>query len=140
MKIKIKKLKGNAVLPKMMRQGDAALDLYAVEDVKIKVDQRVVVATGIAMEIPKGYVGNVRDRGGLARNHGLHTLGGVVDSNYRGDILVVMINLSKEDYQIKEGDRIAQMMIHKIEIVDFEEVSELSESARGKDGFTSSGY
>lgn len=140
MKIKVKKLKANATLPQMMRQGDAALDLYASDDVMIKVGQIVTIYTGIALEIPDSYVGNVRDRGGLARNHGLHTLGGIVDSNYRGDVAVVIINLGKEDYQVKAGDRIAQMMIHKIEMVEFEEVLELADSARGEKGFTSSGY
>jgi dUTP pyrophosphatase len=140
MKIKIKKLKDSAILPKMMRPGDAALDLYAVEDVVIKVDQRVVVATGIAIEIPDGYVGNVRDRTGISFKHGLHTMAGVIDSNYRGDISVLMINLGTEDYQIKAGDRIAQIMVHKIENIELEEVGELSETERGEQRFASSGY
>ncbi len=138
--IKVKKLTANAILPQMMRQGDAAMDLYAAEDMDMPKGKVVAIATGVALEIPEGYVGNVRDRGGLARNYGFHTLAGIVDSNYRGDITVVAINLGAEDYKVKAGDRIAQIMIHKIESVELEEVEQLSETERGEKRFASSGY
>jgi dUTP pyrophosphatase len=140
MKIKVKKLKAEAVLPQMMRPGDAAMDLYAVEEMDMPKGKVVAISTGVALEIPDGYVGNVRDRGGLARNHGFHTLGGIFDSNYRGDITVVAINLGAEDYKVKIGDRIAQIMIHRIESIELEEVEELSETERGEKRFASSGY
>jgi len=140
MKIKAKKIYPDAELPKMMREGDAALDLYSQNDYTLKPGERTVVGTGVAMAIPTGYWGNVRDRGGLPFKHGIHTMGGVVDSNYRGEIKVIVINLGQEEYTIKKGDRVCQMIIHQHEIVEFEEVDELDETNRGKDGFASSGY
>lgn len=140
MKIKAKKLYPDAQLPQMMRQGDAALDLYAQEEHTLKPGERTIVGTGVAMAIPMGYWGNIRDRGGLPLKHGIHTMGGVVDSNYRGEIKVIMINLSDEEYTIKKGDRICQMIVHQHEVIDFEEVDELDNTNRGEDGFASSGY
>ncbi|MBP9802410.1 dUTP diphosphatase [Patescibacteria group bacterium] len=140
MKIKVKKLKAEAVLPQMMRPGDAAFDLATCEDVLLVSGETKIIPTGLALEIPAGFVGNIRDRSGLSAKHALHTLAGIIDSNYRGEIGVVMTNLSQVDYQIKKGDRVAQMLIQKIEIADFEEVEELSDTNRGEAGFNSSGY
>lgn len=140
MDIQVQKLNKKAILPKMMRSGDAAIDLYSVEEVKVKASDRVVIKTGIALAIPQGYWGNIRDRSGLAVKHGLHTLAGVVDSNYRGEVIVAMINLSKEDYLIKQGDRVAQMIIAQHEDVILSEVNELGESNRGDKMLSSSGY
>lgn len=140
MKIKVKKLKANAILPQMMREGDAAFDLAACEDVLLKSGETKIIPTGLALEIPVGFVGNIRDRSGMSAKHALHTLAGIIDSNYRGEIGIVMTNLSQVDYQIKAGDRVAQMLIQKIEIADFEEVGELSDTNRGEKGFNSSGY
>ncbi len=140
MVLKVKKLSAQAILPAYQHQGDAALDLYAAED-KILLPGKVEnVSTGIALEIPVGMVGNIRDRSGLAAKHGLHTLAGVVDSNYRGEIFVVIINLGTEDYQIKVGDRIAQMLIQPIERVEIKEADNLADSDRGENRFGSSGY
>lgn len=138
--IKVKKLKANAILPQMMRAGDAAFDLSACEDVLLKSGKTKIIPTGLALEIPVGFVGNIRDRSGMSAKHALHTLAGIIDSNYRGEIGIVMTNLSQVDYQIKVGDRVAQMLIQKIEIADFEEVAELSDTNRGENGFNSSGY
>lgn len=140
MKIKVKKLKANAILPQMMREGDAAFDLAACEDVLLCPGETKIIPTGLALEIPVGFVGNIRDRSGMAAKHALHTLAGIIDSNYRGEIGIVMTNLSQVDYQIKVGDRVAQMLIQKIEIAEFEEVEELSDTNRGGAGFNSSGY
>jgi|SRR3989344_498776 len=140
MEIKIKKLNDQATLPQAMRPGDAAVDLYSGVDLELAPQQRDSVATGIAVAIPEGYWASIRDRGGLAAKHGLHTLAGVVDSNYRGEILVVMINLGPEKYQIKAGDRIAQMIIQKHENVTWQETEDLGESNRGEGRFSSSGY
>lgn len=140
MEIKIKKINPEAILPQAMRTGDAAVDLYCVADLALKAGQRANVATGIALAIPTGYFGSVRDRGGLAAKHGLHTLAGVVDSNYRGELIVVLINLGSEDYQIKKGDRIAQLIIQKHEEVTWQEVESLDETERGEGRFASSGY
>lgn len=140
MKIKAKKLYKDAQLPQMMRPGDAAVDLYSYQDYTLKPGERLVVGTGVAVAIPQGFWGNIRDRGGLPLNHGIHTMGGVVDSNYRGEVKVIVINLGQETYTIKKGDRVCQMIIHQHEIVEFEEVEQLDDTNRGEDGFASSGY
>jgi dUTP pyrophosphatase len=97
------------------------------------------VPTGIAMEIPEGYVGLIWDKSGLSIKNGIKTLGGVIDSTYRGEVLVGMINLSDADYTFLKGHKVAQMVIQKKEFVDFEEVSELSDTVRGEGGFGSTG-
>lgn len=140
MKIKAKKLYPDAQLPKMMRNGDAAMDFYSYKDYEIKSGERVIVETGIAIAIPRGYWGNVRDRGGLPAKHGIHTMGGVFDSNYRGEVQIIMINLGAEIYNIKKGDRICQMIIEKHEDVEVEEVDELDDTNRGENRFASTGY
>ena len=139
MEIKIKKLDNKAILPKKMHDGDAAMDLYSIENINFKEKEIKSVATGISLSIPIGYWGNIRDRSGLAFKHGLHTLAGVVDSNYRGEIKVVIINL-REEYNIKKGDRIAQLLIQKTEKIELEEVEDLDDTKRGKSGFGNSGY
>ncbi len=140
MKIKIKKLKDNAIIPKSMHKGDAALDIYSCIDINIQPGERVLIDTGISMAIPQGYFGNIRDRSGLAVKHGLHTMAGVVDSNYRGEIKIVIINLSKEEYSVKQGDRVAQMIIQEVNEIVLEEVEDLDSTERGGGGFGDSGY
>lgn len=140
MKIKIKKLVPEATLPQIGRVGDAAMDLVACKDYALAKGEKALISTGIAIAIPAGFWGNIRDRSGLAAKHGLHTIAGVIDPNYRGEILVAMVNLGSEDYQIKAGDRIAQMLIQKFEDIEIEEGSELEETNRGEKGFGSSGY
>ena len=140
MKIKAKKLYPDAQLPQMIREGDAAMDFYAYKDYVIASGQREIIETGVAIAIPRGYWGNVRDRGGLPAKHGMHTMGGVFDSNYRGEVQIIMINLSQESYNIKKGDRICQMIIERHEDVEVEEVEDLDETNRGENRFASSGY
>ena len=140
MKIKIKKLYPDAQLPQTMRSGDAGIDFYSYKDYELKPGQRVIVETGVIAVVPDGYWGNIRDRGGLAGKHGLHTLAGVMDSNYRGEVQVVIMNLSQEAYKIKKGDRIAQTIIAKHETVELDEVDELDQTNRGEGRLASSGY
>lgn len=140
MKIPAKKLYPDAELPKMMKDGDAAMDFYAYKDYEIKPGQRAIVETGVAIAIPSGYWGNVRDRGGLPAKHGIHTMGGVFDSNYRGEVQIIMINLGQETYKIEKGHRICQMIIERHELVEIEEVEELDDTNRGAGRFASSGY
>ena len=137
--LKVKKLRPDAVLPVRKRKGDAGLDLYAVEEVILKPSEWVAIPTGIAVEIPEGYFGLIKDRSGLALKHALHCLAGVVDENYRGEIKVVMINLGREGIKIEKGTRIAQLLIIPYLPVDIEEVEELSDTERGEKGFGSSG-
>lgn len=139
MKLKIKKIHEDAIIPQYAHFGDAGFDLYSIDNYVLKPMERTVVKTGIVMEIPKEYFGNIRDRSGLAAKYSIHTLAGVVDSGYRGEIGVVMINLGHENYEIKKGDRIAQMLIQKVEHCIIEEVSELEESIRNSSGFGSTG-
>ncbi len=137
--LKIKRLTEDAKIPNCAHPGDAGLDLYATEDVTLVPNERKAVPTGIAMEIPDGYAGLMWDKSGLSIKHGLKTLGGVIDSGYRGEVLVGIINLSGEEYTIRKGEKIAQMIIQKKETIEVEEASELSETARGEGGFGSTG-
>ena len=139
MKIKIKKLNEEAKIPSYAHFDDAGMDLYAVEDILIKVGERVQVPTGLAMELPVGCVGLIWDKSGLSHRNGLKTLGGVLDSGYRGEILVGIINLSNEDYMLEKGHKVAQMIIQEKIGVEFEEVEELDESERGVGGIGSTG-
>ena len=128
-------------IPKLAyaKEGDAAFDLFASKDVVIEPMERVQVAVGVAMEIPEGYVGLIWDKSGLSHKFGLKTLGGVIDSGYRGEVMVGIINLSKDSYVIEKGHKVAQMIIQKREHCDIVEVNELSESERGAGGFGSTG-
>lgn len=137
--IKIKKLIPDAVVPNYAHVGDAGMDVYASEDVHIKKGERMKVPTGIAMEIPEGYVGLVWDKSGLSMNHGLKTLGGVIDAGYRGEIMIGIINLSNEDYTIGKGRKVAQILIQKVETSNIQETEELGDSHRGEKGFGSTG-
>lgn len=137
--IKIQKIDFSAKIPNYANKNDAGLDLYSVEDLIIKPNGRMAIRTGVKMEIPDGYVGLVWDKSGLAMKNGIKTMAGVIDSGYRGEIKVVLINLSNQDFEIKKGMKIAQMLIQKIEHPEIEEVKELSESDRGGNGFGSTG-
>ena len=139
LKLKIKKIHEHAVVPQYAHAGDAALDLYAVSQTTLAPGERTAIATGVAFEIPDGYVGLIWDKSGLSMKNGLKTLGGVVDSTYRGEVLVGMINLSQEPYTFEVGHKVAQMIIQKKEDVTVEEVGELSDTARGEGGFGSTG-
>ncbi|MFM2357596.1 MAG: hypothetical protein RJA61_333 [Candidatus Parcubacteria bacterium] len=139
MKLKIKKLHKDAVMPKYAHEGDAGMDLFSVEEVVISPEERVQIKTGLAFEVPPGYAGLIWDKSGLSHKHGLKTLGGVFDAGYRGELLVGVINLSKEKYILEKGHKVAQMVIQKIEHPLIVEVTELSETKRGKGGFGSTG-
>ncbi len=139
MRLKVKRLRSEAKLPIRKREGDAGLDLHSVEDVSLKPGERRAVSTGIAVEIPSGHFGLVKDRSGLALKEGLHCLAGVIDENYRGEIKVVLINLGEEEVFLPKGSRIAQLLIIPYAKVEVEEVKELTESERGSEGFGSSG-
>ncbi len=152
--LKTKKLRDHARLPERSHEGDAGLDLYAAEDVEINNDL-LLIPTGIAIELPFGTVGLILDRSSMATK-GFHVYGGVVDSNYRGEIKVIVsrsvsdingtyycdpFDKTATDYPsiIKAGTKIAQLVIVPILLPDIYEVSELSESDRGNNGFGSTG-
>ena len=143
-KVTIEILKsGSAQVPKYMTEGAAGADMYASldNDVIIHPMERMLVPTGIKMAIPEGYEVQLRPRSGLALKHGLTLLNtpGTIDSDYRGEFKVLIINLSNESFKISNGERIAQMVVNKIEQASFNEVSDLSESTRGKGGFGHTG-
>jgi dUTP pyrophosphatase len=137
--LKIQRLSADVPVPGYAYEGDAAFDLYSREDVTLQQGERAAVPTGLAMAIPDGYVGLVWDKSGLAIKRGLKTLGGVVDSGYRGEVLVGMFNTGKEPYTFKKGEKVAQMIIQRKEVVQIEEVDELDDTQRSNKGFGSSG-
>lgn len=139
MQIKFKKLNENAVAPQYAHSFDAGMDLFCLENISVEPNQRVQIGTGISMEIPEGFVGLIWDKSGLSHKSGLKTVGGVVDSQYRGEIKVGMINLSNETYNFEAGHKIAQMLIQKVEQVELIESDSLSETVRGEGGFGSTG-
>ena len=141
--IKIKKLDKRAVIPTFGSEHAAGIDLYAIldESLTIKPHETVVVHTGLAMEIPVGYAGMVFARSGLSTKKGLAPANkvGVVDADYRGEIMVALHNHSDIDQTIDHGERVAQLVIMPYLKVDFKEVDELSNTTRGEGGFGSTG-
>ncbi len=137
-KIGVKKLDPDAKLPEMQREGDAAFDIYSIEDVILYPNQTVSVDCGIACEIPEFYKIMVNGRSGLAKR-GILCHVGTIDPNYKGMIGTILVNTSNKAYAIKKGDRVGQISLQPIIPTQFEEVSELSESVRGTQGFGSSG-
>jgi len=140
MELRIKKLDPTAKLPDYIHADDAAMNLYTIETYTLAPGERRIFKTGIAMAIPGGYAGLIWDRSGLANKSGLKRLGGVIDAGYRGDVGVGLINLSKEPVEILKGDKVAQMIIQKIEQPQIVESAELeARSTRGEGGFGSTG-
>ncbi len=138
MELKVLKLREDAKLPERKKEDDAGLDLYCIEDFEIEPNEIKAVSTGIAIEIPKGYFGLIKDRSGLSLK-GIHVLAGVIDSNYRGEVKVVLINLGKEKIKFEKYSRIAQLIIIPYLKVNVKEVEKLSESEREDKGFGSTG-
>ena len=139
MKLKIKKLDSEAIVPCYSHPDDAGFDLFSIKDIEIAPRSRVQIPTGIAMEIPEGFVGLIWDKSGLSHKNGLKTLGGVIDAGYRGEVKVGLINLSSEIYLLEKGHKVAQMIIQKKETCEIVEVDELSDTSRGEGGFGSTG-
>lgn len=143
MKIKIKRLSENAVLPQYATEQSAGLDLHAVldEPVTFRSLERKMIKTDLAIALPSGYEAQVRPRSGLAAKYGITVLNtpGTIDADYRGNICVILVNLSKEPLTINNGERIAQLVISKYERIDWEEVEELDETERGDKGIGSTG-
>lgn len=136
LKIKIQKVEGTN-LPKYAHKGDAGFDLSSVEDYTLEPTEKKLVSTGLKIEIPEGFVGLIWDRSGLAAKHSIHNLAGVIDSYYRGEIRVVMVNLGKEPFKIEKGMKIAQMLIQPVVNAEFIESNDLSQTERGERGFGS---
>lgn len=135
---KIQKLSPDALLPTKNNPTDAGIDIYSNESYTLAPGELYMFPTGIAVEFPEGYVALLWDRSGLG-SKGIHRLAGVIDSGYRGEWKVVLLNTTKEPFEIKKGDKIIQCIIQKFEPVEILEVDELSNSQRGEKGFGSSG-
>lgn len=138
LKIKVKSINGGKI-PSKAKAGDAAIDLYCNRIAFINPGERTLVCTGICMEIPDGYFGLILGRSGNASKKGICILGGVIDSGYRGEINVVMLNTGEEQQKFYTDDRIAQMVFLPVPTIEIEAVEELDSSERGSSGFGSTG-
>jgi len=130
---------GTGMPPKRSSEHAAGADLFAVESFILAPGERRTISTGLSMAIPAGYVGLVWPRSGLALKHGIDTMAGVVDSDYRGEVKVLLINHGKHPFKIQKGDRIAQMLIQKVESANYRMMDVLPGTRRGEKGFGSTG-
>lgn len=130
---------GGATLPEYASAGAAGADLRASDAVDVPSGGRAAVPTGLRVQIPPGHVGLVWPRSGLAVRHGIDTLAGVIDSDYRGEVRVVLVNHGPEPFSIAPGERIAQLLLQRVERARFTAVSELQDTDRGGGGFGSTG-
>lgn len=141
--LEVKIISESGVLPSYETDGSAGMDLRAKlsEPIILKPMERALVPTGLFIELPKGYEAQIRARSGLAIKHGISLINaiGTIDSDYRGEIKVPLVNLSKEDFEIKDEERIAQMVVCKYEVVAWKKVDELSQTERGQGGFGHTG-
>ncbi len=137
--VRILKMHEDMTTPHYAHEGDAAFDLRSAEELTLKAGQRYTVKSGIKVSIPEGYFGLIKDRSGYAHKKGIHCLAGVIDSGYRGEIGVVMINLGEEDFDITRDMKIAQMLIMPVAKANLIETDDLDESSRSEVGFGSTG-
>ncbi len=141
--LKIKRLEHNEILPEYQTRGAAGMDLCAAikEPIELKPLQRALIPTGLKIELEHGYEAQIRPRSGLSVKHGITLINcvGTVDEDYRGEVCVPVVNLSDETYTIQPQERIAQMVIAKVEQAQIEVVTELSDTLRGVGGFGSTG-
>lgn len=145
MRIRIRRLAAarDLPLPSPASPGSAGFDLRAAlaEEVILRPGERLLVPTGVVLEIPPGWEGQVRPRSGLALRHGIGIVNapGTIDSDYRGEVAVILVNHGEAPFSLKRGDRIAQLVIARVESVEWEEADALAESGRGEGGFGSTG-
>lgn len=141
LELKLKKITESARIPQYAHAQDSGLDLAADENITLRPGAWTSIRTGIALELPSGTEGQIRPRSGLAANHGVTVLNapGTIDAGYRGEIMVILINMGRRDYRIKRGDRIAQLVICPVAKVKIKAVSKLRQTKRGDRGLGSSG-
>lgn len=137
--IRVKALREGARLPQRATPLAAGADLHCLNDIFLGSGERMLVPTGISVEIPVGYYGRIAPRSGLAVRHGIDTLAGVVDSDYRGEVNVLLINLGAEGVTLNAGDRIAQLIIEQAAPADYQWSEVLDQTDRGEGGFGSTG-
>ena len=141
MELKVKKLNEEAKIPQYAHEGDSGMDLYSVEETTLQPGETKLVKTGLQIALPKGFEAQVRPKSGLAAKFGVTVLNtpGTVDSCYRGEVMVILINHSKEEYKIEKGKKIAQLVVAKVEEAQVNEVENLDETTRNDGGFGSTG-
>ena len=139
MQLQIQKIHPDAKLPTFAHDTDAGMDLYALETVTIGSQKRVTFRTGIALAVPEGYVGLIWDKSSIAHKRGLKSLGGVVDAGYRGEVFVGLFNTGLDVQVVHAGDKVAQLLLQKIEHPELIEVDSLDETPRGGGAFGSTG-
>ena len=140
--IKVERVNKDVELPRYQHLGeDAGLDLHAAEELTIKSGEYKLIKTGLKIAVPKGYAAFVYPRSGLALKKGVTVLNadGVIDSGYRGEVGVILINHGSTDFKVNFNDRIAQLIIQKVNLIEWKEVDNLSESNRGEGGFGHTG-
>lgn len=139
--LKFKKLSEDAIIPNYAHPEDAGMDIYSNEEKLIPARSWDLVKTGISMELPSGFEAQVRSKSGLSLKSGLIVLNspGTIDENYRGEIGVILMNVSNQEYKVEKHQKVAQMVINKVEHFKVEEVSEISSSSRGAGAFGSTG-
>lgn len=137
----VQRLHPEAVLPSYAHEGDAGLDLTAVEEVALGPGERAAVPTGLAMAIPDGWVGLVHPRSGLAHRHGITVTNapGTIDAGYRGEVQVLLVNLGAEAVTLRAGERVAQLVLQRVGHAEVVEVGDLEDTTRGSGGFGSTG-
>ena len=139
MKLFVKKIRPSAITPDYANEHDAGMDLYAAESATIMPGEHCLIPSGIAMSIPEGYVGLIWDKSGLAVKHKLVTIAGVIDSGYRGEIQVALMNTGGKPYVVEVGKKIAQLLVQPVLLPTIVEMDELPASQRGANGFGSTG-
>lgn len=139
MNLRVKKLVPNATLPTRGSGRAVGYDLYSTDEVVVPPTHRALIGTGIATVLPVGVYGRVAPRSGLAVKHGIQVGAGVVDPDYTGEIKVVLFNHGDKDFEVRRGDRIAQLILERCETPDVEEVGAVDETERGSGGFGSTG-
>lgn len=139
-KLYVKKLSSKAIIPKRFSSGAAGYDMFSLTEDSIKPHSKGLISTGLVLMIPFGYYGRIAPRSSLASKNFIDVGAGVIDSDYRGEIKILLFNFSDQEFKINEGDRIAQLIIEKIIIPEIEEVKEINEETkRGEGGFGSTG-
>ena len=141
MEIAVKQLHSSALLPQRAHPGDGGADLFSVEELTIPAGERREVGTGLALAIPNGYAGFVQPRSGLAFKHGIMVVNspGLIDAGYRGEVRVSLYNSGTQPFLVRVGERIAQLVVQRIEETTFSFTNDLPETVRGEGGFGSSG-
>jgi dUTP pyrophosphatase len=141
MKLLVEKTNDKAIIPFIAHEGDAGMDLFSIEEAILKPMERKLIHTGIKIQLPKNTEAQIRPRSGLALKNGITVLNtpGTIDEGYRGEIGIILINLSDTEFKVEEGMKIAQMVIKPTLTLDVEEVTKLNETSRGEGGFGSTG-